>query len=62
MATVGAGMVDVGVEGWVCTLTLYLLLAIMVFLLLSGTFDLGPGDLLTLGLELGCTGHGWFGC
>ena len=33
VATVGAGAVDVGVEGvgWVSTLTLYLLLAIMIF-------------------------------
>ena len=40
VATMGVGMVEVGVEdvGWVTTLTLYLLLAIMGFLLLSGTF------------------------
>ena len=45
MATVGAGVVEVGVKGvgWVSALTLYLLLAIMVLLLLSGTFVLGPG-------------------
>ena len=44
VATVGAGAVEVGMEGvgWASTLTLYLLLAIMVFLLLSGTFVLGP--------------------
>ena len=53
VATMGAGLVDVGVEGvgWVSTLTLYLLLAIMVFLLFSVKFVLGPGDFLTLGLD-----------
>ena len=57
VATVGVGAVEVGVEGvgWVSTLTLYLLLAIMV-LLLSGTFVLGPGDFLTMGLVLGWAG------
>ena len=64
VATVGAGVVEVGVEGvgWVSTPTLYLLLAIMVLLLLSGTFVLGPGDFLTMGLVLGWAGHGWFCC
>ena len=44
VATVAAGVVDVWVEsvGGVSTLTLYLLFAIMVFLLLSGIFVLGP--------------------
>ena len=62
VATVGVGVVEVGVEGvdWVSTLTLYLLLAIMVFLLLSRRFFLDPGDFLTLGLVLGWAGHGWF--
>ena len=64
VATMGVGVVEVGVEGvvWVTTLTLYLLLAIMVFLFLSGTYVLGPGDFLTLGLLLGWAGHGWFCC
>ena len=64
VATAGVGMVEVGVEGvgWVSTLTLYLLLAIMVFLLLTGTFALDPGDLLTLTLVLGWAGHDWFCC
>ena len=50
VASVGVGVVEVGVEGvgWVGILTLYLLLAIMVVLLLSVTFVLGPGDFLTL--------------
>ena len=62
--TVGAGAVEVGVEGvgWVSTLTLYLLLAIMVLLLLSGTYVLGPGHFLTLGLVLVWAGHSWFCC
>ena len=51
------GAADVRVEGWVSSLTLYLLLAIMVFLLLSGTFVLGPGDFLTLRL-----GQSWLFC
>ena len=40
VTTVGVGAVEVGVEGvgWVNTLTLYLLLAIMVFFLSSVTF------------------------
>ena len=61
VATVGAGAVEVGVEdvGWV---SLYHLLAIMVFLLLLVTFVLGPGDFLTLGLVFGWAGLGWFGC
>ena len=64
VTTMGAGAVEVGVEGvgWVSTLTLYLLLAIMVFLLLSVTFVLGPGDFLTLGFVLCWAGHGWFCC
>ena len=47
VATMGVGAIEVGVEGvgWVSTLTLYLLLAIIVFLLLSLT--LGAGDFLT---------------
>ena len=64
VATMGVGVVEVGMEGvgWLSTPTLYLLLAIIVFLLLSGTFVLGPRDFLTLGLMLGCAGHGWFCC
>ena len=64
VATMGAGAVEVAVEGvgWVSALTLYLLLAIMFLLLLSGTFVLGPGDFLTLGLVLGWAGHDWFCC
>ena len=58
VATVGVGAVAFGLEGigWVSTHTLYLLLAIMVLLLLSGTFVLGPGDFLNLGLGA------WLGC
>ena len=43
VATMGVDMIEVGLEGvgWVSTLTLYLLLAIMVFLLLSGIFCFG---------------------
>ena len=61
VTTVGAGVVGVGEEGvgWVSTLTLYLLLAIMVLFLLSGTFALGPEAFLTLGLVLGWAGHSW---
>ena len=64
VTTVVAGAVAVGVEGigWVITLTLYLLLAIMFFLLLSVTFILGPGDFLALGFVLGWAGLSWFGC
>ena len=64
VTTVGVGAVEVRMEGvgWVSTLTLYLLLAIMVFLLLSVTSVLGPGDFLTLGLVLGWAGCGWFCC
>ena len=64
MARVGAGAVEVGVEGvgWVSTLTLYLLFVIMVLHLLSGTFVLGPGDFLAMGLVLGWAGHGLFSC
>ena len=64
VAMVGAGVAETGVEsvGWMSTLSLYLLLAIMVFLLLSVTFVLGPGDFLTLGLVLGWVGCGWFCC
>ena len=45
VAIVGVGVVEVGMEGvgWLSTLTLYFLLAIMVLFLLSGTFALGPG-------------------
>ena len=64
VATVGAGVVEIGVKGvsWVSTLTLYLPLAIMVLLFLSGTFVLGLGDFLPVGLMLGWAGLGWFGC
>ena len=64
VATVVVGAVAVGVEGvgWVSTLTLYLLLAIMVFHLLSERFVLDPGNFMTLGLVLGWAGHGWFCC
>ena len=63
VATIGVGAVKVGVGvGWVSNFTLYLLLAIMVFLLLSGRFVLGLGYFLTLGLVLGWAGHGWFCC
>ena len=64
VATMGVGAVEVGVEGvgLVSTLTLYLLLAIKVFLLLSGTFVWGHGDFLTLGLVLGRASYGWFWC
>ena len=64
VATIEAGVVEVGVEGvgWVSTFTLYLLLAIMVLLLLSGTFVVGPGDFLTKGLVLGWADHGWVCC
>ena len=53
VTTVGTGAVEVGVDGvgWMNTLTLYPLLAIIVFLLLSLT--LGAGDFLPLGLVLG---------
>ena len=62
VATVGVGVVEVGLEGvgWVSALTLYLLLALIVFLLLS--FTLGAGDFLTLGLMLGWAGLSWFCC
>ena len=62
VAIMGVGVVEVGVEGvgWVSTLTLYLLLAIIVLSLLSGTFVLGPGAyFLTMGLVLGWAGHSW---
>ena len=70
VATVGAGVVEftgavvVRVEGvgWVSTVTLYLLFAIMVLFILSGTFALGPGTFLTMGLVLGWAGHGWDCC
>ena len=57
VATVGAGVVEVGVEdiGWVSTFTLYPLLVIMVLLLLS--FALGPGAFLMMRLVLGWAGH-----
>ena len=72
VATMGAGAVEVGVEGvgWVSTLTLYLLLAIIIFLHLL--LMLGARDFLTLGLVLGlaslccfcCTWTccSWIGC
>ena len=62
VTTRGVGAVEVGVEGvgWVSTLTLYLLLAIIVFLLLS--FTLGAGGFLTLGLVLGWASLCWFCC
>ena len=61
VATMGMGAVEIGMEGvgWVSNLTLYLLLAIMVLFLLSGTFSLDLGAFLTMGLVLGWTGHGW---
>ena len=64
VTTMGAGAVEVGVEGvgWLSTLSLYLLLAIIIFLLLSVTLILGPGDFLTLGFVLGWAGLSWFGC
>ena len=70
VATVGVGAVELtgAVEvvvigtGWARTLTLYPLLAIMVLFLLSGTFVLGPGAFLTMGLGLGWAGHGWVCC
>ena len=60
VTTMGAGAIEVGVEGvdWVSTLTMYPLLAVIVFLLLSLT--LGAGDFLTLGLVLGWAGLCWF--
>ena len=50
MATMGAVVVEVGVEGigWVSTLTLYLLLVSMVLFLLL--LALGPAAFLVLGL------------
>ena len=62
VATVGAGAVEVGMEdtGWVSTLTLYPLLAIMVLFLLS--LALVPGVFLTLGLVLGWDSCGWVCC
>ena len=64
VATVGAGAVEVGVEGvdWVSTLTLYLLLVIMVLFLLSRTFVSGLGAFLTMGLVFGWAGHSWVCC
>ena len=64
VTTMGVVAVGVGEEGvgWVSTLTLYLLLAIRVFLPLSVTFILGPGDFLTLGFVLGWAGLNWFHC
>ena len=64
VATVGEGVLEVGVEGvgWMSTLTLYLLLATMVLLPLSGIFVLGPGDFLNLGLVIGWAGHSLFCC
>ena len=75
VATVGVGVAEftgavrvvvVG-TGWVRTLTLYPLLAIMVLFLLSGTFVLDPVAFLTMGLVLGLAGHsrvccGWVCC
>ena len=64
VAIMVAGVVGVGMEGvgWVRTITLYLLLAIMVLFLLSGTFALSPGAFLTMGLVLVWAGHGWVCC
>ena len=70
VATVGVGAAEftgtVGVvvvgTGWESTLTVYPLLAIMVLFLLSGTFVLGPGAFLTMGLVLGWVGHDWICC
>ena len=49
VATMGDGLVEVGVEGvgWVSSLTEYLLLGTMVLFLLS--FALDPGTFLTMG-------------
>ena len=55
------GVVVVG-TGWARTLTLCPLLAITVLFLLLGTFVLGPGAFLTIGLVLGWAGHGWVCC
>ena len=55
------GVVVVG-TGWARTLTLYPLLAITVLFLLSGTFVLGLGVFLTMGLVLGWAGHSWVCC
>ena len=62
IATVGVGAVEVGVEdtGWVSTLTLYPLLAIMVLSLLS--LALVPGVILTLGLVPVWASYGWVCC
>ena len=66
VATVGAGVVEFtgGIEvvctGLVSTLTLYFLLASMVFFLLS--LALGPGTFLIIGLVLGWVGCGWVCC
>ena len=62
LPTMGVDAVEVGVKGvsWVNTLTLYLPLPIIVFLLLPLT--VGAGDFLTLGLVLGWAGHSWFCC
>ena len=63
VATVGVGAVDctglVGVVGtdWASTLTLYLLLASMVFFLLS--LALGPGAFLIMVLVPSWVGYGW---
>ena len=70
VATVGVGAAEftgaVGVvvvgTAWARTLTLYPLLAITVFFLLSGMSVLGPGAFLTMGLVLGRAGHGWVCC
>ena len=60
VTTMGAGAVEGGVRGvgWASTLTLYPLLAIIVFLLLP--FTLGAGNFLTLDLVLGWASLCWF--
>ena len=62
VATMGAGVVEVWLEGvgWVSALTLYLFLVIMVLFLLS--FALGPGAFSMMGLVLGWAAHGWDCC
>ena len=62
VATVGVGAGGVVVVGtvWARTLSLYPILVIMVFFLLS--LALGPGAFLIMGLVLGWVGHGWVCC
>ena len=60
VATVGVGVVEVGMEdvGWMSTLTLYLLLVIMALFLLS--LALGPGAFLIMGWCLVGLVTAWF--